>query len=301
MPLHDYLTIIRREKKPIRFLASRLICKIGISRFFRIPCEGYQLMLQPASIAMRLWIDGASRDEDTTVLKSVLRPGDTYVDVGANIGQLCLAASVAVGPKGQVYAFEPHPLTYRFLVENIHLNKSENIVSVQAAIGERAAWAKISDGPSDDQNRILDRGFTVLQLRLDDLFPQEHIRLLKIDVEGFEEVVLRGSVALLDRVDIVYCEVFEEYSERYGYSTASLLGILQSAGFVVYRFQDGKLFPVTDDYAFARCQNILACKNEDSLGAQFLISTEEEGQEAVRGGGACGADDKRWLTSGQGY
>ncbi len=262
MKLSTCIEILKEEKKPLRFLASRIIRKLGLTRFFRIHCEGFLLRLHPASISMRLWVEGADRNEDLDVLKKVLRPGDTYIDIGANIGHLCLAASTFVTEKGRVFAFEPHPRTYRFLCENLALNDSENIVAVQAALGEATGFSNISDGPSDDQNRIGDTGFTTVTLRLDDLFPSINVKLLKIDVEGAEQAVLLGCGGLLDRVDVIYCEIFEQNAERYGYSGASLVEFLMAKRFTVFRLEGESLERVSEKDCFSECQNLLACKDE---------------------------------------
>lgn len=271
MSLRKYLEILTAQKRPVRFLASRLICWLGLARLFQIRCDGFRLRLHPASISMRLWVEGADRNEDLDLLKKVLRPGDTYIDVGANIGQLCLAASVAVGTQGRVFAFEPHPNTYRFLCDNLQANRSQNIVTVQAAIGEDAGFSKISDGPSDDQNRIGDSGPTIVRLKLEDLFPGISVRLLKIDVEGFEQAVLLGCGGLLDRVETIYCEIYDKNTQRYGYTGASLIELLNSRGFKVFRVEGATLTKVTEQDSFAVCRNLLACRDACSLGRHFTV------------------------------
>src|SRR5436189_6431842 len=60
-------------------------------------------------------------------LNHFLRPGDVFVDVGANIGLFTLIAASCVGPKGKVVAFEPTTVTYTRLVENIRLNHLYNV------------------------------------------------------------------------------------------------------------------------------------------------------------------------------
>ena len=269
MRFKNYIEVLSREKRPFRFIASRAICRLGLWRFFRISCDHYTLKLHPAALAMRLWVDGQDRGGDLEVITRILRAGDVYVDVGANIGQLALAASVCVGAAGVVYAFEPHPRTHRFLTDNIRLNRATNAVAVNAAVGDRDGWCVVSDGRSDDQNRISENGFRVLQVRLDQLFPSEVVRLLKIDVEGFEEFVLRGGESLLGRVDVIFFESCDQYAKRYGSTANSVISFLVSKGFVVYQVQGTVIKPVEPAEHEAECRNLIACRDPTVLTSAF--------------------------------
>jgi FkbM family methyltransferase len=79
-----------------------------------------------------------------------LRTGDRYIDAGANIGQLTLAASKRVGATGEVIAIEPHPAIYRYLTGNLDLNRCGNVRSMQIALGDRAGEVALTSRRSDD-------------------------------------------------------------------------------------------------------------------------------------------------------
>ncbi len=68
-------------------------------------------------------------------LSTVLRPGDTVVEVGANIGFLSLLASRLVGPSVRVLAIEAHPRTYFALLNNLKRNSATNVRPVKIAVG----------------------------------------------------------------------------------------------------------------------------------------------------------------------
>src|SRR5207302_1817218 len=57
------------------------------------------------------------------------RPGDSFVDVGANIGLWTLVAASTVGSEGEVFSFEPNPVTFRKLIANITRNARSDIVT----------------------------------------------------------------------------------------------------------------------------------------------------------------------------
>jgi FkbM family methyltransferase len=65
----------------------------------------------------------------------VLRPGDTVIDVGANIGCFAILAAQMVGPSGRVFAIEPDASTFEQLVRNVHINEITNIVPLKMAVG----------------------------------------------------------------------------------------------------------------------------------------------------------------------
>ena len=159
-----YLQIIFNQKRPIRFLLSRLLRDSGLCRFVKIHRQGYMLHLNSASLSMSLWIDPNDRHSDSDVLKAILKPGDTYVDVGANIGHLAIEAALIVGKTGSITAFEAHPNTAEFLRQNILLNKLYNVRVAQVAVGEYFGWVGFTNQRSDDQNSVNESGEIVVPL-----------------------------------------------------------------------------------------------------------------------------------------
>ncbi|MDW8320126.1 MAG: FkbM family methyltransferase, partial [Armatimonadota bacterium] len=106
---------------------ARLLVWSGLCRFWYIPRDGYRLRFYPSSVSMALWEYPEGWRQDSKVLRQLLRPGDVYIDVGANIGHLALEAAQCVGEAGQVYAFEAHPTIAQYLRENVQLNRFSNV------------------------------------------------------------------------------------------------------------------------------------------------------------------------------
>jgi FkbM family methyltransferase len=184
--------------------------RTGLCRLLRIPQPGFVLRFYPSSLSAVLWIDPEDRRDDTDLLSNYLRAGDTVIDVGANIGNLALAAAVAVGPRGRVLAFEPHPRVFGYLSGNIALNHAVHVRAYNLALGDRRGATSLSDGRADDQNKVLPggQGLPVPIERLDEVFDgQSDVSLLKIDVEGYEKYVLWGAEAVLSITACVYFEV----------------------------------------------------------------------------------------------
>jgi len=198
-----------------------------------------------------LWCDPRFFANDEKVLRQYLGPGDTFVDVGANIGALSLTASGIVGEAGRVFSVEAHPQTVDYLRGNIKLNNASNVAVIHAAAGDHVGVVNFSSGRSDDQNRVTDSGIPVPLRTLDSLIPDTPVRMLKIDVEGFELFALRGAERLLQRTDMIYFESWESHFNKYRYSTTDVLAFLAKHGFEVAR---------PANYKSLKCENLLAVR-----------------------------------------
>jgi FkbM family methyltransferase len=250
-------------RHPYRFVFARVFRATGICRWMKIRRDGYQLKFFPSAFSASLWTDVSETPDDERFLRTFLRPGQVVVDVGANIGTHSIVSAMRVGTTGRVYAFEAHPTTVRFLRQNIRLNQLDSIIKViDCALGEASGEAVFSDKRSDDQNCILPGsapGISVRVRPLDSLLSEERIDLLKIDVEGFELMVLRGARRTLSRTGAIYFEAWDQHFARYGYSFGDLWEFLHSQGFKVVN-------PTTEKYIarserIAECVNLLALKD----------------------------------------
>ncbi len=175
--------------------------------------------------------------------------GDTVVEVGANMGIYTLAFASRVGESGRVVAFEPDPVTASELDANIAVNGwGSRIIVRRAAAGDSLAEVSFIAGremeshiafASESQARSNGTGktITVPMVTLDSVFPDSCVNLLKIDVEGFEEPVLRGAIQLLaDRARRPHAIIVEMHPfawEAVGTSSDSILGVLTGAGYRV--------------------------------------------------------------------
>ena len=255
-----------KQRQPIRFLVSRILFKSGLCKYFKIQRQGYLLHFHPASLSMTLWFDSNDRHLDSDALKAILRPGDIYVDVGANIGHLSIEAALLVNDTGKVIAFEAHPRTANFLRQNIQLNKLNNVQVAQVAIGANFGWAHFTDEPSDDQNTVDNSGPIVVPIvTLDSLLEGECPTLLKIDVEGYELFTLIGATALLERTSFIYFEAWDNHFNRNGYSFSDVYDLLSTKGFEIASINSKSIINVLRDTPMAKCMNLIAYKNKFSL------------------------------------
>lgn len=201
--------------------------------------RGFRMRFYPSSVSAALWSDPGSRTEDEDFVWAVLRPGDRYIDAGANVGQLALAASKRVGPDGDVVAIEAHPEIYGYLQGNVGLNRASNVETLNCALGASRGEITMTSRRSDDQNYVSESGTLRVPMRtLDGVVPARPTRLLKIDVEGFELPVLQGAAETLAQTEIVYCELSTANCRRFGYEPQEVEALLLNSGFVFIRRDD---------------------------------------------------------------
>ena len=166
---------------------------------------GFKVHVQlPDLIQKNIWLTGRWEPVITECFCRLLSPGDTFVDVGANIGYYSLLASRLVGPGGRVYSIEASPTIFALLRGNIELNRAMNVEMVQAIAashdGEQEFWlapeAEWGNSTSVEMHANASRMRSEGRIRcgmLTSLVPPERLlsaRLIKIDVEGAERAVL---------------------------------------------------------------------------------------------------------------
>ena len=166
--------------------------------------------LPPDFIQMYLWLFDIWEPDLTAFIVSRLAEGDTFIDVGANIGYFSALAARCVGPSGGVLAVEASPSAFASLSETISVNGYAGVVrSVNKAAAATRGVLTVYRGPSHNiglTTTVQTRGFeeqgVVEALPLDDLMTRDelqHARLVKIDVEGGEDAVLAGMSAFLSQ------------------------------------------------------------------------------------------------------
>jgi FkbM family methyltransferase len=174
-------------------------------------------------------------------LMNEIRAGDRIAEIGANIGLYALAMAARIGAMGRVFAFEPDPENAAALEANVTVNQfRERITIVRAAVGAASGTVRFAAALASEAHVLAD-GETVPSaievpiVALDRVFHDGRIDLLKIDVEGFEEPVLRGAHELLrDRVRrprMILIEVHPFAWQSVGTSSESLIAELEGVGY----------------------------------------------------------------------
>lgn len=180
-------------------------------------------------------------EPELSYLEQILSPGKVFVDVGANFGVYTLVASKLVSESGMVLAFEPTAQSFRILQQNIRLNNFPNVRAFQAALSNARSKAWLYHG-WDPVGNSLGRdplcsgdGEEVQTETLDQLLEEsgiKHVDAIKIDVEGAEELVLRGAIrCLTSQRPIVIFEFNPACAALLGLSPSGSRKLLESLGY----------------------------------------------------------------------
>lgn len=169
------------------------------------------------------------------IWQQFLREGDTFVDVGANVGLYTL---VALECGCSVIALEPAADMVLRVNEHLQLNSidpSRVEVHQVAAMGE-AGTVKL-DGPDANRRSVVPGHGTVTAVRLDSLVGDRTVRGLKIDVEGNERLVLEGGAALLSQpsLEMVQLEWNNSSEAALGEDREPVAVLLRQYGFELFR------------------------------------------------------------------
>ena len=160
-------------------------------------------------IQIYVYLFGTAWEPDLAAfLRRRLRPGDTFVDVGAHIGCVTALTARLVGPRGTVVAIEPCPVVIPWLQETVTRNELTNVRMVAAAVSDHDHELPLFLGPNWNlgetttvaRPKLREQG-RVRAAPLGSLLTREELataRMIKIDVEGGEDRVLAGMLASVD-------------------------------------------------------------------------------------------------------
>jgi len=231
----------------------------------------------------KMYVDGAGEGIDAVLLtggvyeryetelfKKMVQDGMVVVDIGANIGYYTLIAAKSVGNKGIVYAFEPEPSHYKLLCDNIAVNGYTNVVPIEKAVSKttgktrlyvNAALVDISSLSKDNvlpYSKNLDC-LEVETITMDDFFERtvgdDRIDLMKIDVEGAEELVVDGAERVLRNNSLkIFMEFVPRQLRNVGTDPPELLYKLRNYGFNMKLLNERKqvLEPIENIEEFCR-------------------------------------------------
>src|SRR6266850_2671185 len=265
------LSPITYLKRPEYLLRPAQACR-RLQRLWRkmAPTEtvvvpwGAQFIVQTGEkIGLDLYLYGIFDKIVPEAIARLVDPGEWAVDVGANIGQNSSLMAVKVGPTGAVWAFEPHPETFKELQQNarqwsgLKLGKLqlENVAlgdhygeawlanSVESkttadSISPGCSWERGSAAiaPGYDSSKP---GFKVPLRRLDEyLSPPAEVGVCKIDVEGHELAVLSGAEGTLSRKAIRDI-IFEDFNPQ----PSPVTQLLERHGYHVFELADSWVKP----------------------------------------------------------
>jgi FkbM family methyltransferase len=235
-------------RSPFNFV--RRLAKLGVrNRTVTIPCgvgRGLKFNAGKANPDLAL---GTYELPIQEILVKHLRPGDTFYDIGANVGFFTAIAAKLVGSRGRVFAFEPVPENATQIEYNARLNRFINITVLETAVTNTTGQGElllahhaggstlsIADPPPDLRGKL-----AVELIALDDLVIQQLTppTVVKIDVEGAEIDVLRGMSRTIEKFKpVIITEVDDGNKETFERKYQELKTLISTFGYQVTTLAD---------------------------------------------------------------
>lgn len=253
--LQDFLlSFFNNDKYRVRKFpkGGKLLCNISIP---------YEAMV---------WLRQEEQRE-LEVLRTLLSPGDVFVDCGANIGLWSIVAAEEVGSEGVVYSFEPNPKTYKKMLGNVGISSIGRVKTKNVAIGENndSAFIRCKSEHNDSYLNKSEGGRNDVKIcvrRLDSIVSGERVKGVKVDVEGYELEVLKGAEDII-RKDEPW--LFVEFNTQITGVTClrnwPVHTYLTNLGYEAWSFQDltssGRLH---DEWSTSGYCNILYLKGKNN-------------------------------------
>ncbi|MEV8547008.1 FkbM family methyltransferase [Streptomyces sp. NPDC051572] len=195
-----------------------------------------------------LWLFGVWEPHLTAFISRRLASGDTFIDVGANIGYYSVLASRLVGASGRVVAVEASPAFHRALTANALAAGCGNVRAVNTAVSDTAGRLTFYlerstnlGGTTTVRPHTVESSFEADALPLPRIVTDTELtaaRLIKIDVEGAEAAAVRGLAPALHRLRAdaeLVIEVTPRLLAKQGQTADDVLGPLKEHGFHVYQ------------------------------------------------------------------
>jgi FkbM family methyltransferase len=235
----------------LRLASWRTRCLLRTAAKVHLRKSGVRMFLPPnwRGVAKLIYAFRENYEPELDYLERVLSPGKVFVDAGANFGIYTLLASNIVGAAGRVISFEPSVRAFSVLKQNIVLNGFKNVVAFRLALtqesGKQLLYHDVAIG-CDTLGRYPPSQVgseEVVTESLDDILRRasiDRVDVIKMDVQGAEELVLRGACNTLSSVHpVIIFEVWPEGAALLGLSGNGAWDLLESAGYEFFAAAPG--------------------------------------------------------------
>jgi len=205
-------------------------------------------------LSSQLFVEGRYDPNEFYFLNQLLSSGMTVIDLGANEGLYTLFAAKQVGDSGSILSFEPSLREFQRLQDNLALNPDINTVQTfQMALSNTSGnqVLKVAAADHSGQNTLGDFAYegivclsaeTVTVRRLDDVLEElavQAVDVIKIDVEGSEQLVFEGARKTLERDrPLILFELVDQALQKQNSSSKELLSYLRDLGYEIFSWSE---------------------------------------------------------------
>jgi FkbM family methyltransferase len=236
--------LLKIYQKSIR-VASQLVFPRAKRRIIHSFLPSYEMLVfANEDVGRQIWLFGNYEADETRFFIEQIRPTDICFDVGGNVGYFSLLMS-RLASDGSVHVFEPIPVNAALIAANTALNAIENLHLTNAAVGDHEGSVLFSVSVDSAYSSMHatgrlaeEKSIHVPLIALDDYLSAKsllRIDVMKVDVEGAEDLVIRGASGLLGdssrRPRIVLMELFDGNLSSFGSSVASVIERMASFGY----------------------------------------------------------------------
>lgn len=182
----------------------------------------------------------------TNIFRKIIKPGNIFLDLGANIGYFSLLAAKLTGENGKIFSFEPEPKNFYYLQKNIEVNNYKNIYPFQKAVSDKNGEIELFICEYDSGHHTIkqyegvevyshgrpteNRSIKIDAVKLDDFLADkaDHIDVVKMDIEGAEALAVEGMKHLLEKNKNIkfLMEFFPLFIKKMGNSPEKLIKTL---------------------------------------------------------------------------
>jgi len=241
-----FLTLARKVIHSHR--AKRIEAMHGQPQWRKVPA-GFWMYIDPNEWLGKTVLMGYYESHLVFLISQVCTLGDVCVDIGANQGYMSLHMAKRVGTDGCVVALEPVEPTFERLLENIQRNHVPQVRCVQRAAGasvqsiemwydpKESGHASVYNRPSEQAKQVVIQVEPADSILEQHLSPQQLDKLIfvKIDVEGFEPLVLEGFRCTLQRSQpLLWIEKYPNCLQKGGFTVPDITRPLTELGYRIY-------------------------------------------------------------------
>lgn len=245
-------------KSPIRMIYSQILIswkktmKTKANTFW----DGNMFVVIPEVVSINLYRYGFFEEGLTKMLLEILKPGMTFLDIGAHYGYFTLLSSFIVGNEGQVHSFEPTPSTFNILKANVSNNSNvflnnnavfskRKIVSINDYGIKYSAHNSIYSArlSQDTLKKLKAKKYEIEAISIDEYVEDNDIKpnFVKIDAESSEFEILKGMEKTIARFHPILSLEVGDVGVQDVPESKELISYLRNRGYKSYEFINGKI------------------------------------------------------------